>query len=209
MVEVEEGGSVGWVEWVGEGRGARGESWVMGGWRGVGEVWRVGSDCGTEDSQREGVNGGNGGTERWLVLRDRVVLERGWQEEKVRGVEELGVVGTIVLVGPLMEGLGEFFVEEFAALPKIGKGGGGWGGVANGGWDQEEGKGKREQWREERLRVERVDGVLWSAARVRGCVVVKFGAGSVDGGRRWLGAMLREEGSVGNEFGEGGLMFVR
>lgn len=45
------------------------------------------------------------------------------------------------------------------------------------------------------------DGVLWTAAQVRGFVLVKFGAKQVDGARRWLGGMLRREGSVQREFG--------
>jgi len=183
LFEIERGGSVGVVDWIVEGRRARGESWGFEGWRGRNELWDV-----------------YGGGKRRLLVRDAVVLEG----RDVRGrMDGVGVFGTVILRGPLFKGLGEFFVEEFKALPRIG--GRNWGGVG----DVVKELTAREKWRGQRVRKEKVEGVLWTACHIRGCTVVKFSAKEVEGAREWLGGMLREEGSVGKEFGPGGLMFVR
>ena len=177
------------MDWVSEGRKARGEQWAFERWRGRNEVWDV------------SFGGGEGKKmEMRMLVRDAVVLEGKDIGERMDGK---GVFGTVVLRGRLFEGLGGFFVEEFGLLPRIG--GRDWGG----GGERVKVLTGRERWREERLRREKEDGVLWSACFVRGCAVVKFAAGEVEGARWWLGSMLREEGSVGREFGEGGLMFVR
>lgn len=174
------------VDWVVEGRKARGESWDFLAWRGRNEVWDV-----YRDSQ--------GLEKKRLLVRDAVVLQgRGIQAR----MDGMGVLGTLILRGPLFESLGTCFIDEFKALPRIGARN--WGGADEAaplvGW---------EKWRSVRIEREVVNGVLWTACRVRGCIVVKFSAQEVQGAREWLGAMLREEGSVGREFGPGGLMFVR
>ena len=170
------------VDWVSEGRRARGEKWGFEGWKGKNEIWRV---------DWEG--------KKRLVLRDNVFLEGGNIAERMDG---MGVIGTVILMGGLFEGAGAFFVEEFRKIPRIG--GRNWGA---GGIEKE--LSDVERWRKERLRMEAEDGVLWTAARVRGLVVVKFGAREVEGAKTWLRAMLREEGSLHREFGEGALMCVR
>ena len=187
IFHVERGGSLGFVDWVSEGRKARGEVWAFETWRGRNEVWDV---FGGEE--REG--------KKRMLVRDAVVLEGSDIGARMDGK---GVFGTVILRGKLFEGLGGFFVEEFGLLPRIG--GRDWG-VAG---ERVEKLTDKERWRKERLRREKEDGVLWTACLVRGCTVVKFAAKEVEGVRWWLGNMLREEGSVGREFGEGGLMFVR
>lgn len=185
---MERGGSLGFVDWVSEGRKARGERWAFESWRGRNEVWDVfGEGEGMKKKMR-------------MLVRDAVVLEGRGIGERMDGK---GVFGTVVLRGGLFEGLGGFFVEEFGLLPRIG--GRDWGG----GGERVVELTERERWRKDRLRREKVDGVFWTACFVRGCTIVKFAAEEVEGARRWLGSMLREEGSVGREFGEGGLMFVR
>jgi len=87
-------------------------------------------------------------------------------------------------------------------LPRIG--GRDWGDEV-----EAEGLSKREVWRRERWKKEKNDGIVWTAARVRGCVIVKFGAREMNGARKWLGTVLRKEGTVAREFGKGGLMCVR
>ena len=170
-----------------------------------------------------------------LVVRDCVVLEDNKRshgddgEEGQEGGEEvknrmdgMGVVGTLILLGPVFESLAGFFVGEFEGLERIGGrdwGGGGGGGVSDdggveGGGDDEKKQReerRRERWRAGRQRMESEQGVVWTACHVRGrkCCVVKFMAREMQGARDWLGGMLREEGTVGREFGEGGLMFVR
>lgn len=176
------------MDWVSEGRKARGEQWAFETWRGRNEVWDV---YGGEEGKK--------GNKRMLV-RDAVVLEGRDIGERMDGK---GVFGTVILRGSLFEGLGRFFVEEFGSLPRIG--GRDWG-LAG---EKVEELTEREKWRKERLRGEKEDGVLWTACLVRGCTVVKFAAKEVEGARKWLGSMLREERTVGREFGEGGLMFVR
>lgn len=188
IFEVERGGSVGVLDWVVEGRGARGERWECRGWRGRNEVWDVyGRD-------------GEGGQKRRMLVRDAVILEG--KDIRAR-MDGKGVFGTVILRGPLFESLAEFFVEEFKALPRIG--GRNWGN----GNEVEVALTRMEEWRKKRWERERVDGVLWTACHVRGCAIVKFAASEVEGARAWLGNMLKEEGSIGREFGEGGLMFVR
>ena len=180
---MEEEGSLGIVDWVCEGRRRRGETWrdILS-WKGGNEVWRVGRE----------------GCPRRLILRDNIILEGEGLTSRMEGI---GVFGTILLLGPLFTTLGESFLKEFKALPRIG--GQNWG-------DGPEGQelSLPEAKRKERWKEEKADGVLWTAANVRGCVLVKFGAREVEGGRKWLRSML-DEGSIARDFGEGGLLFAK
>lgn len=173
------------MDWVSEGRKARGERWAFAGWRGRNEIWEVYG----EKMER-----------RRLVVRDAVVLDGTDISGRMDG---MGVFGTVLLRGPLFEALADFFVEEFKALPRIG--GRSW---TNAG-DTAQELTAGEEWRRKRVQREREDGVLWTACNVRGCTTVKFAAKEVEGAKTWLGNMLKEEGGVGREFGDGGLMFVR
>ena len=178
------------LDWVFEGRRARGESWHAGSWRGRNEVWRE----------------GEAGTKR-LLLRDSVILSDGPDgvgQSSLRA-EGKGVFGTVIMLGSVFEDIGKFFVEEFGKLPRVG--GRDWG-------DEKELKlvGKeleREEWRRKRVAKEKEDGVLWTATTVRGLVLVKFGSREVEGARQWLADMWKFEGTISREFGEGGLMSVR
>jgi len=184
------------LDWVSEGRRARGESWDLGGWRGRYEVWVVDAPLeGKENAPTEGRK-----ERKRLLLRDSVILSGEGLKSKM---ENLGVFGTLILVGPLVQRLADFFLTEFTLLPRIG----------SRNWDEASSEPKpegRERWRKERQEREKKDGVLWTVAKVRGgrATVVKFGAREVEGGREWLAGMLREEGTVGREFGPGGLMGV-
>lgn len=171
---------MGIVDWVTEGRRSRGESWAFEGWRGKNEIW----DVGREEKKR-------------MMVRDAVVLEG----RDIKGrMDGMGVFGTVILRGPLFKALGDFFVEEFERLPRIG--GRNWGNVAKE-------LTELEKWRAERVRQEKVNEVLWTACHVRGCTVMKFSAKEVEGVKCWLASILRKEGTIGRECGEGGLMFVR
>ena len=135
-----------------------------------------------------------------MLVRDAVVLDG----RDTRGrMDGMGVFGTVLLRGPLFDSLADFLVEEFKALPRIG--GRNWAG----GSDTARELTVIEEWRRKRLQREKEDGVLWTACHVRGCTIIKFAAIEVEGAKTWLGNMLKEQGSVGREFGEGGLMFVR
>ena len=173
------------MDWVTEGRKAYGERWAFEGWRGRNEIWEIYG----EDLQ-----------ESRMLVRDAVVLDG----KDIRGrMDGMGVFGTVLLRGPLFRLLADFFVEEFKALPRIG--GRNWAGPN----DTVLKLTSKEEWRKKRLQKEREGGVLWTACHVRGCTVVKFAAQEVEGAKDWLGSMLREEGSVRREFGDGGMMFVR
>lgn len=173
------------MDWVNEGRKARGERWAFEGWRGRNEIWEV---YGEELQKKR------------MLVRDAAVLDG----KDIRGrMDAMGVFGTVLLRGPLFEPLADFFVEEFKALPRIG--GRSWASAS----DTVQELTAREEWRKERLQRENEHGALWTACRVRGCTIIKFAAKEVEGAKEWLGSMLREEGSVSREFGDSGLMFVR
>lgn len=199
------GASLFLLDWVTQGRSARGEDWDLVKWIGRNEVWW---SSGAAATAPKGVNSGR------LLVRDAVKLD-GRASLSAAAVGDLrstmhglGIFGTLILRGPLTRSLGEFFVTEFAALPRIGARD----------WRTEEARrlaedeGARDPlrvWREERLEMERREKVLWSAASVRGCVVVKFGATTVEAGRMWIGSMLAKEGSVEHHFGDQALICVR
>lgn len=183
------------LDWVSNGRTARGEYWDFCSWTGRNEIW------GLEKA------GGRGR----LLLRDSIILDGGLPDQggislkkKMHG---MSIFGTLILKGPLVESLEAFFMAEFSALPRIG---------ARDFRSQEavekDSKLKitdHAAWRSERLKQEKDDGILWSAAKVRGCTVVKFGCRTVEGGRIWIGSMLREEKSIERKFGTESLMCVR
>lgn len=187
VFRLEEGASLCLLDWVTQGRTARGEDWSFVKWVGRNEIWAGGR----------------------MLVRDAVILDRDRQVGGMtlkQSMHAMGVLGTLVLRGPLVKGLGAFFLEEFDALPRLG----------SRDWRSEEAKKKddegkdgREKWRAERLKIEKESLVLWSAANVRGCVVVKFGAPEVEAGRLWIGNMLKREGSVLQHFGDHALMCVK
>ncbi|KAI2641442.1 UreD-domain-containing protein [Hypomontagnella submonticulosa] len=190
------GGSLCLLDWVTQGRTARGENWSLGRWVGRNEVWST-SDAATSKDR--------------LLLRDTVILEganRPTGSPSLReSMYEHAIIGTLILRGPTTKAIGEFFLAEFAALPRIGARD----------FRSAEAREKEdaipqsplERWRTTRLKEEREKHVLWSAANVRGCIVVKFGATTVEAARNWIGSMLLQEGSVEQHFGEQALMCVR
>ena len=186
IFHVASSGSIGFVDWISEGRKARGESWAFTALKGRNEIWNTWVH--------------EGQTEKRLLVRDNIIL----QGEDIRGrMDNMGIFATVILHGPLFERLAQFFLTEFKLLPRIG--------ARNWGPDGEIAKEltESEKWREGRLQREAMGSLIWTAASVRGCTVVKFGARDVEGAKVWLEAMLREEGSVLREFGEGGLMCLR
>jgi urease accessory protein len=190
-----EGASLCLLDWFSAGRTARGEDWDFGSWKGRNEVWSLATE---EQKER-------------LILRDNILLQGdgiGASEKALKKkMHGLGIFGTLVLRGPLVEQLGEFFLSEFLSLPRIG----GRDFRSQERQDQDSGTNAspRESWRQTRLKHEKADDLLWSAAKVRGCTVVKFGARTVEGGRNWIGAMVKEEGSIEREFGADALMCIR
>lgn len=189
------------LDWVTAGRTSRNENWDFTSWSGRNEVWRAA----TEDES---------GTAPRLLLRDNLILDGDALASNNATtfplkdkMHTLSVFGTLILAGPLLVPLSEFFLAEFTTQPRIG---------ARDFRSQEavdrDGMAEvpeHEAWRTQRLAQEKEDGVLWSAAKVRGCTVVKFGARSVEGGRKWIGGMLLRQGGVEEVFGEDAVMCVR
>ncbi|KAI1438719.1 UreD-domain-containing protein [Xylaria sp. CBS 124048] len=184
------------LDWVTHGRSARGENWSLTKWVGRNEVWASGPP--TSSKPR-------------LLIRDAIILDGQMRTTPIRTLPESmcehAVIGTLILRGPTMQKVGDFFVSEFEILPRLGlqdfrtaetceK-------------EAAETPLPIEKWRTTRIAQEKESNLLWSAASVRGCVIVKFGAATVEGGRRWIGSMLLQEGSIEREFGEQALMCVR
>ncbi|KAI0834719.1 UreD-domain-containing protein [Hypoxylon sp. FL0890] len=183
------------LDWVTQGRTARGENWSLSRWVGRNEVWST-SDGATKDR---------------LLVRDTVILDSANRPTGSPSLRESmyghAIVGTLILRGPMTKSVGEFFLAEFAALPRLGA------------RDFRSAEARKkdeaipqsplERWRSTRLEEERNKQILWSAANVRGCIVVKFGAATVEAARNWIGIMLLQEGSVERHFGEQALMCVR
>ncbi|KXJ93067.1 UreD urease accessory protein-domain-containing protein [Microdochium bolleyi] len=193
------------LDWVTQGRLARGEDWNLTRWSGRNEVWisAADDDAGDKDRGNASLDDASALKHR-LLVRDSITLDGipGPAQPQTLKSQLHGnaVIGTLVLRGPLTTTLGEFFLKEFDLLPRLGS------------RDFERRKdpaSEVERWRARRLQHEKANGLLWSAARVRGCVVVKFGAGSVEAGREWIGAMLIYEGSIEKAFGEQALLCVR
>ncbi|EAW17403.1 urease accessory protein UreD [Aspergillus fischeri NRRL 181] len=169
------------LDWVTEGRTALGEKWDFHLWRGKNEVWTV---------------DGNGAKK--LLLRDAIILDVESEEQAgemcaATGTGLIrqrtgsnGIIGTLILYGPVFEKLAAFFMQRFQSQPRIGS----------------------QNWSSSSTPLSKGEAdVVWTAARVRASfVIVKFGAKDVDGAKRWLGDLLREEGSIAAEFGEEALL---
>lgn len=205
-----EGASLCLLDWVTQGRGARGEDWSLVRWTGLNEIWWSATAAAASSPLPSAAPARKGR----LLVRDAVKLDaRSAALSAAVGdlratMHGLGIFGTLILRGPLMRSLGDFFLAEFAALPRIGARD--WRTDEARRLAEDEGaKDPREVWRAGRLRMERDEGFLWSAASVRGCVVVKFGAATVEAGRMWIGSMLVREESIAAHFGDQALMCVR
>jgi urease accessory protein len=176
------------LDWVCNGRPANGENWSF---------YRYGSRNEIYISQPDG--------KRRLLLRDNVVLDDNGNDNSVAPrMDGQAVFGTLILFGPLMRSLGQFFMEEFKVLPRVG----------GRKWDSGSDCGDGEDYAEpavvRRLVRQEVDtNVLWSAASVRGCVVVKFTAPEAEAGKSWLRSMLSEDGSIRTTFGERAFLCLR
>ncbi|OBT88943.1 hypothetical protein VE02_02847 [Pseudogymnoascus sp. 03VT05] len=192
------------LDWVTAGRTSRNENWDFTSWSGRNEVWRAADDGEDEDKARPR-----------LLLRDNLILDGDalTPDESTAALplkdkmHTLSVFGTLILAGPLMAPASAFFLSEFSAQPRIGARD-----FRSKEAVEQDGKTEasdEEAWRARRLAQEKEDGVLWSAAKVRGCTVVKFGSKSVEGGRKWIGGMILRQGGVVDVFGEDAVMCVR
>ena len=182
-----ERGSLCVLDWVTQGRGSRGEDWDFHFWKGKNEVW---SD--------------DGSGLRKLLLRDSVILddECDHQDQETTHKSDLirerthphGIVGTLILHGPVYEELASFIMQRFTSQPRIG--------ARNWSSSVPPSKSGPESYANASS-----SNVTWTAARVRaGFTLVKFGAKDFEAAKTWLGDLLREEGSVVREFGEEALI---
>ncbi|KAM0345193.1 hypothetical protein ACHAPU_006829 [Fusarium lateritium] len=183
------------LDWVTQGRVARGENWSFRKWTGRNEIWLQDDAAASADR---------------LLVRDSIILSREASKSVGRTLPEtmrhMAISGTLILRGAKTKSLGDFFLEEFAALPRIGaRDFRSPEAVAQ---DNTSVSGT-ECWRIQRLKREKEGGLLWSAANVRGCVVVKFGAKTVEAGRDWIGSMIIREGGIASEFGDKALMCLQ
>jgi urease accessory protein len=181
-----EQGSLCACDWVTSGRSARGENWDIHEYKSRNEVW-------TSD---------DAGKKR-LLLRDNLILDKHGQTGMALSARMDGysVFGTLIVRGPIFASLAQFFVDEFEALPRIG--GRNWGDVV------QPDLTPKEQRRHDRQQREKADGLIWSAANVRGFVLVKFASREVEGSRNWQRDMIREEGSVLDAFGERAVLCLK
>jgi urease accessory protein len=202
------------LDWVSQGRAARGENW---------RIWKYGSR--NEVYLTSTAKSDKAAKKKRLLLRDNVILENPSSDTTddnskippgfASRLDNLGVFGTLILHGPLLSALATFFIEEFKALPRIGAKK----------WHTEDSesdsegekqtteaeakKKATEVRRARRQKQELKDDLLWTASNIRGFVLVKFGAKEVEGVKRWLHGMLKEEGSVEREFGGRALMCLK
>ncbi|KAG5996515.1 hypothetical protein E4U54_002546 [Claviceps lovelessii] len=195
MFNLAKGASLCLLDWVTAGRMARGENWSLVKYTGRNEVWLRGDDKLQKDR---------------LLVRDTVILSREGTgaigQPLCDTMHNMAIFGTLILRGHVLKTLSQFFIAEFDALPRLG--------ARDFRTQQardEDAKQMtdRERWRAKRLTYEANEGVLWSAARVRGCVIVKFGAPTVEAGREWIGSMLVREGTIHAHFGEEALICVK
>ncbi|KAI1395950.1 UreD-domain-containing protein [Hypoxylon fuscum] len=190
------GASLCLLDWVTQGRTARGEDWNLTRWIGRNEVWASPNTSTTKGR---------------LLVRDTIILNAATRPAGSPSLRESmhghAIVGTLILRGPMTKSIGDFFLAEFAALPRLGARD--FRSVEMREKEDAIPQSPHERWRTTRLQEERDNQVLWSAANVRGCIVVKFGAATVEAARNWIGDMLLQEGSIERDFGEQALMCVR
>lgn len=181
-------GSLCSLDWVSNGRPANGENWSFHRYGSCNEIY-LQTPAGL----------------RKLLLRDSIFLDDQVIDGDVASrMHDLAVFGTLIIHGPLFTALGKFFMDEFKSLPRIG--GRKWDSGSDSGDECIDATTLR---RAARQRQEIADGLLWSAASARGCVVVKFGARAVESGRNWLRNMLDNEGTIAKTFGERALLCLR
>lgn len=173
------------LDWVTEGRRARGESWTLWSWKGRNEVREF-------DEASKGR----------LLLRDSVMLhESGLGGSLAQKTNDMGVAGTLIVYGPVFKKLGEYILHEFSSQPRLGAKQ----------WTSDEAHLKPvvEDSASSKIATDGKNGLLWTAASVRGFVLVKFGSTEIDAARQWLGTLLKREGTVENQFGHQALLCLR
>jgi urease accessory protein len=173
-------------DWVTSGRSARGENWDIHEYKSRNEVWT----CDDVGKKR-------------LLLRDNLILDKQGRTDMALSsrMDGYSVFGTLIIRGQVFSSLSQFFLNEFEVLPRIG--GRNWGDVV------QPDLTPAEQRRYDRQQRETVDGLIWSAANVRGFVLVKFASREIEGSRNWIRDMIKEDGSVLQAFGERAILCLK
>ncbi|KAJ5121607.1 Urease accessory protein UreD [Penicillium bovifimosum] len=201
------------LDWVTQGRTSRGENWDFRFWRGRNEVWARDATGRSrlllrdsvvldDESERDLDSDDDSDSYEELDnaarnLHNGLVNRADRPSQTKAGLTPLnliaercaphGVVGTLILSGPVFEALGAFLLQKFQSQPRIG----------SRNWSDQAPSSAPEP------SVSCRGDVTWTAARVRaGFVLVKFGAKDFETAKDWLGGLIREEGSVVREFGE-------
>ncbi|KAL2862758.1 urease accessory protein UreD [Aspergillus lucknowensis] len=186
------------LDWVTQGRTSRGENWDFHLWKGKNEIWMP-DETAPSNSPLNLETEATSKRRLKLLLRDSLILSDETNAQTDIGESDQpskslirertsphGVIGTLILYGPVFESLSSFFVDRFTSLPRIGARN--WSSSAPAAAESAPHSDSK---------------VTYTAARVRaGCVLVKFGAEDFETARDWLGGILREEGSIAREFGE-------
>jgi len=156
------------LDWVSEGRTARGEKWKLKKFSSRNNLF--------EEGHEDLPNG------KRLLLRDSLILHgddsdyagnEGLESLNSR-MDSLSCVSTLIIRGPRFTNLAAYILKAFELEPRIGSGGKGWS------WDKNRHEGNRLQFRD----------ILWTAASVRGFVLVKVSAKELEEARRFLRYLL-------------------
>ncbi|KAI5809141.1 UreD urease accessory protein-domain-containing protein [Peziza echinospora] len=162
------------LDWVSEGRSSRGERWQLRRFSSKNEVFEGGHDA---------LPGA-----RRLLLRDSLLLQGGPEEGVGSGeslcarMDGLAVISTLVIRGPKFEKLAAHVLAKFEAESRIGSGGQGWN------WDKN---------RQDKHEPEFKD-IIWTAASVRGFVLVKVSARALEEARNFILDLLLQGQSFGD-----------
>lgn len=180
------------LDWVSEGRTARGERWELTKFTSRNDVFEAG-----HERLPEG---------RRLLFRDSLILhgdevDRNGHlssESLLSRMDNLSCVSTLIIRGPRFTNLSAYILQRFEREPRVGNGGKGWN------WDKNrQDEGSKSHFRD----------VLWTAANIRGFVVVKVSAKEVEEAKIFLRDLLLQgqasedtEPDIIREFGLGSLL---
>ena len=169
-------------DWTSDGRRARNEHWDFRKYISKLEVWGLSAHG-----------------KRKLLLRDKTAVGAHASKKPSidfsRRFDGSGIFGTLLICGPVFASLEKFFRDAYALLrvseaEQFGR-------ASN--------KISDAIHKSERNSIggkENQHGITWTASTIRGIMIVKFSANSVEGAKNWMRMMLAMEGTLEREFGE-------
>ena len=169
-------------DWTSDGRRARNEHWDFRKYTSKLEVWGLSTHG-----------------KRKLLLRDKTALEAHASKKALvnfsKRFDECGIFGTMLICGPVFVSLERFF-RDLYALRRISEA------EQFGTTSDKPSDAVHKSERNSIVEEENENGIVWTASTVRGIMVVKFSANSVEGAKKWMRMMLSMEGTLAREFGE-------